>query len=1152
MKHLSTLLLLLLMSPSAVLIAQEDTLRIQTLTFDSITTRRGWWIFPEEQQTFRKVLMHHTLKCSPLTTQDQFACGEWDYLTYSFVYDHTGVLDSNALTHPWFLVGTDAPPTLELSDQPMFDVQQVALTGITSTSVIGEELFVLGVGDAMDLGMLSSVSGLSRSQYLYTADELITAGMVAGPAHQLRFATDANGNGPMERLTIRMKQTSAPLITAFDGSGLELVYDMVPEGVGELPGEHVLQLNSAFEWDGVSNVLVDISAETNDPGAGPGVVASNSAPGYAIQDGSIDGYLELMNGYIGVDPAPLNGLGDEITVTFKVRGDASLPLNTTIFEARDAEDLRILNVHLPWSNSRVYWDAGNDGTGYDRIDKDAQLGELEGEWNHWAFVKNASTGIMRIYLNGVLWHSGTGKTKPLAGITKFRIGSGTNGAYPYPGWLDEFNVFAATLDASTIQDWMHRKVDASHPFASDLLYTFHFDEELDDFSAINSADPDAGGLLMGTIQRHRQPAADIGTTANGTTVRPDLTFGSGQYVTEENTALYESAVIHPGSAQEFFEVQGNMVATVDTVFGWVAGMQYTFGPDGMPVDSTEVAGVFTENDTLEYYGVPFEVIDRYEIGRFITPYGIGLSLGNNGFRWTYDVTDYQWLLHDSVDFSAGNQQELIDVTFEMIAGTPPRPLVNMQRPWGAQASYSYSALSNDTQLAPVTVDLHPSAAQWSLGTRFTGHGHASNTGSYPHCCEWKDNTHTLLANGTVADEWHIWQTNECALNPVYPQGGTWPGAREGWCPGDLVKDHVVELTPLITGNTVTLDYAITPVPANNLGMGSGNYVVNMDLYEYGPAAFDLDAEILEVKRPSSADFFRRDNPICYDPLVVLRNAGGQDLTSVTFNYSVSGGTVLNHTWTGSLKHMETAEVVLPIDDGSFWYGDDDNTFHVEVSAPNGGTDMHAANDGYSVGFDLPVVYTDNIILDYRTNNRPLENTVTIRDVHGNIKFQRNVHTANTVYRDTTDLASGCYTLEIMDTGNDGLSYWADPQQGSGYFRLRRLTNTVLKTFQSEFGRSIHWAFVIGDFVGMEENSTAARMTAYPNPGAGAFTLELMGITGNSVLQVSDASGRIVQLRNLALSGEDRIPLDLENEGDGLYVVRIISDGDILTTRLMKQ
>ena len=63
----------------------------------------------------------------------------------------------------------------------------------------------------------------------------------------------------------------------------------------------------------------------------------------------------------------------------------------------------------PGENGQIYWDCGNDGGGYDRINKQATEAEYEGTWQHWAFTKNATTGDMRIYLNGELWHTGTGK-----------------------------------------------------------------------------------------------------------------------------------------------------------------------------------------------------------------------------------------------------------------------------------------------------------------------------------------------------------------------------------------------------------------------------------------------------------------------------------------------------------------------------------------------------------------------------------------------------------------------------------------------------------------------------------------------------------------------------------------------------------------------
>ncbi|MBK6833827.1 MAG: hypothetical protein IPG89_05940 [Bacteroidetes bacterium] len=44
----------------------------------------------------------------------------------------------------------------------------------------------------------------------------------------------------------------------------------------------------------------------------------------------------------------------------------------------------------------------------------------------------------------------------------------------------------------------------------------------------------------------------------------------------------------------------------------------------------------------------------------------------------FDVSDYRTLLADSVHIAAGNWQELLDMQFFMIKGTPPRDVVDIQ------------------------------------------------------------------------------------------------------------------------------------------------------------------------------------------------------------------------------------------------------------------------------------------------------------------------------------------------------------------------------------------------------------------------------------------------------------------------------------------
>jgi len=41
-----------------------DTIIVQTLSYDSITTRSGTWQFPPDD-SYEKILMHYSLKCDP-------------------------------------------------------------------------------------------------------------------------------------------------------------------------------------------------------------------------------------------------------------------------------------------------------------------------------------------------------------------------------------------------------------------------------------------------------------------------------------------------------------------------------------------------------------------------------------------------------------------------------------------------------------------------------------------------------------------------------------------------------------------------------------------------------------------------------------------------------------------------------------------------------------------------------------------------------------------------------------------------------------------------------------------------------------------------------------------------------------------------------
>src|SRR5207302_1664352 len=77
----------------------------------------------------------------------------------------------------------------------------------------------------------------------------------------------------------------------------------------------------------------------------------------------------------------------------------------------------------------------------------------------------------------------------------------------------------------------------------------------------------------------------------------------------------------------------------DTMVVWQAGYRYNFNKLGQVIDSMRIAPDSVLHLVKTPYMRKFEIVNRYEIGRYITPYGNGLSLGE-GFDWVFDVSDY--------------------------------------------------------------------------------------------------------------------------------------------------------------------------------------------------------------------------------------------------------------------------------------------------------------------------------------------------------------------------------------------------------------------------------------------------------------------------------------------------------------------------------
>ena len=217
-------------------------------------------------------------------------------------------------------------------------------------------------------------------------------------------------------------------------------FGLTPIPVSPIQDGLVLYLNASnpLSYSGSGINWYDLSPTGNN------VVLTNS-PTYSVSNG---GYLEF-NGFsqYGVlsNPASLP-TGNEMSMGFWSYGLSVA--NTYLFCGIGGSN-RTVNVHLPWGDYNVYWDCGNSGGAFNRMS--TYLGTSYQGWHYWMFTKNASTGIMNIYKDGVLLISGGGYVYTINQSDYATIAKGGPSSPEYwNGYLAQVQVYNRELSAGEV------------------------------------------------------------------------------------------------------------------------------------------------------------------------------------------------------------------------------------------------------------------------------------------------------------------------------------------------------------------------------------------------------------------------------------------------------------------------------------------------------------------------------------------------------------------------------------------------------------------------------------------------------------------------------------------------------------------------------
>ena len=1021
MKYLSLILFSLFCITALNAQNPGDTISVQALSFNSIS-RDTLVSFPTDPNiTYEKVILKYTMRCKDglvsNNTSVNLGCGQWDFSCNTYLVDSSKV-EPLLSTIPSHQITNFTDPIFSYKTTPVYDYLRGTQSDVQIVSTNNETEAVIGSG-VDELNRTLSTSKLAgKSHYLYTAAELTAAGLTAGDIDGFSLNVLSN-SGEAKYLKIKLKHsTKTALNGLIDIDGFTVVYyKNTTLAANQL---NRFQFHTPFVWDGSSNMIVEFNFTNVDAVtlSETLVEGENTALTFGLSSTNETEIMLTDNAYVECND--FKGIAGSQNRTVEAW------IKTTDGSNGEIVSWGTIITGRKWvfrlTNGLLRLEVHGGGTvSSSTVD--------DGEWHHVACVLDGDNlGDIKFYIDGVLDPNSTVGTTTLntdnINGPNLRISRGVNNRY-LDGIVDDVRIWDTNLSEATINEWKSLKVDATHPNYANLQLDYQFSESGDQI--LDSSTNSRNASLIGN--EYRVTELDGATLFKDfilTELRPNVTFYQGDYVTNVISTVVDKPI--KKEPQHFVITRtidptdptiakdDNILTTapieywtpVETIYDEVTGdliIENTLTEDG------EI--VITD---LEYYRrFPF----YNELVSFVTPYGIGLDLGQEGKSWYMDMSDYVTILKGDKRLLmtlGGQRQEDMDLEFLFIVGTPPRDVIQYEQIWQGTNRVGIAQISqilNDTKLPPTTMPLEATASFFKLKSSITGHGSEGEFGQNGGIVN-----HKILLDQTETFDWTI--TQECSMNPIFPQGGTWIYDRQGWCPGERTLMKEQDLTPFVTaGSSVDFDYT-TSSPSNS--SGDYRYHIAHQLVGYGAANFQLDAAVVKIISPNNSAEYTRIGEICANPAVMIRNTGETELTQLTINYWLNDAqSPQSFEWTGSLGFMEEELVTIP-SPKELWFDIlvENNKFHVEISSPNQGTDEYDFNNNASASFNVPETLPQNLTIEFRTNNEPSDNQYQLVDGEGNVIGSNTLPAANNTYTDDYNLQDECYKIVVTDNGGDGV------------------------------------------------------------------------------------------------------------------------------------
>lgn len=495
-------------------------------------------------------------------------------------------------------------------------------------------------------------------------------------------------------------------------------------------------------------------------------------------------------------------------------------------------------------------------------------------------------------------------------------------------------------------------------------------------------------------------------------------------------------------------------------------------------------------------GVNSQSLD-YELGRMLTPYGSIFGKGWN-WKWEVDVTDFAPFLRDSVEveynhtgYEATSVGWALTIDFEIMEGPPVINPMGITPLWNK--AYKYGDVKNkfEDHALPVSYVSKAGSGISRIRIQHTGHGADRPRGCSEFCSRWRD----LKLDGKLVDHRNMWK--DCGANPLYPQGGTWIHDRAYWCPGDLQVPDVIDVFTKPGKHEAAIE--MEPYIATDNIQAAEN--ISSYLFHYSLPVKKVDVAMDKIMVPTTEQQYFRLNPANFNPRFIIRNLGSKNLRSVLIIYGTDGFPKKQFQWKGNLAFNQTAEIVVP---GEIDMKAGENSFTVSLSKPNGGNDAWMGDNQLTSSFISPELFPTDFVLAFQTNRKPKENKVFLIGAYADTVFYKGPEQleASTLYLDTFRLPEGNYDMFLIDSGGNGLEFWAQPQNGDGYLRIFDLKGNLIHVFESDCGNGEKFSF-----------KASANYIADTTNALYAFSLNPRSVTDKTTLSVvaNKATNMLVQI-----------------------------------------